>query len=499
MTKTHLNLRRSRGRFRPVPAASAAALVALLLAACQGAGPPDMHAPGQNAELLLRVADDTRQGGDPGTAVDLYRRAHELAPQDPQPLARLGAALLDLKSYTEAASAYRAAIALAPGDPQLHRGLATVLLALNQPAAALPELDLAAAKNGADARLYNAMGVAHDLIGRHDLAQQDYRDGLRLAPKNAGIKNNYGLSLALSGDYPAAAATLLEIAGSDEAPARYRLNLALVYGLAGDDRRAAEIARSALDEAAVRSNLGYYALLRGLDDKARAAAIMGGQVPGTAALKERAPMSGQAAAPAEAAPPAVAARPAAPEIVAAAPPPLAATPPVAVEPVKAAPEPSPPPPKPPVAAAVPSAAIEPVQAAADPPAPLAAAAPPQAAPAEHAETSPAAPTIEMQPVLDPAPTAKDAKPETAPSSGGFAVQLGSFAGEANARKLADELAAKGYEVSVVHNRGADGRDWYAVRAGGYDSAAAAAAAAKHMRAAEQLPAVVVHLHAPSQA
>jgi septal ring-binding cell division protein DamX len=52
---------------------------------------------------------------------------------------------------------------------------------------------------------------------------------------------------------------------------------------------------------------------------------------------------------------------------------------------------------------------------------------------------------------------------------------------------------------VVHNRDRDGRDWFVVRAGGYASADEATAAARHMRKAEQVPAVVVHLHNPSQA
>jgi DedD protein len=85
------------------------------------------------------------------------------------------------------------------------------------------------------------------------------------------------------------------------------------------------------------------------------------------------------------------------------------------------------------------------------------------------------------------------------AAAGFAVQLGAFANEANARKLVDQLNGKGYDAAVAHHKDRDGRDWYVVRAGGYASADEAESAARHMREAEQLPAVVVHLRARSQA
>jgi Flp pilus assembly protein TadD len=276
-------LRQAWRRDRALPAASAAVL-SLLLAGCQGGAPPDARASGQTEEAVLRVADDTRAGGDLGTAASLYRRAHELAEHDPVPLARLGATLAQLHAYTEAAATYRAALEINPNplEGELRRGLGVVLVSLNQPDAALAELTTAAAKSPDDPRVYNALGVAYDLTGRHEMAQQVYQKGLALAPKSDGLRNNYGLSLALSGDYPAAVATLNELAGDVKASPRHRLNLALVYGLAGDDRKAGAIARATLDEAAVRNNLAYYAMLRGMDDRARANAILGVQTPGPA-------------------------------------------------------------------------------------------------------------------------------------------------------------------------------------------------------------------------
>jgi cell division septation protein DedD len=133
---------------------------------------------------------------------------------------------------------------------------------------------------------------------------------------------------------------------------------------------------------------------------------------------------------------------------------------------------------------------------------VSAAAPAQAS--DHAtppKTDAAAEVSAKPQATDPQPSAADenATPETPKTSGGFVVQLGSFASEANAHKLADQLNHKGYDVAVVHNRDRDGRDWFVVRAGGYASADEAAAAARHMREAEQVPAMVVRLRKPSQA
>jgi len=259
----------------------------MLLAACSNgtsavpslATGPDRLAGDKSPAALMRIADATRAGGDPASAIGLYRRAHELAPQDATPLARLGASYAEMRSYTEAVEAYGQAQALAPQDPEVQRGLGAVLLAVGKPELALSQLNEALARQKNDPRLYSLVGVAYDQLGRHSLAQQTYLAGLQEAPDNRPLRNNLGLSQALSGDFGAATRTLSEAVAGPKSSARARQNLALVYGLAGDTDKAAMVARNDLDEASVKNNLAYYALLRGMDDRARAAAIIGGRVP----------------------------------------------------------------------------------------------------------------------------------------------------------------------------------------------------------------------------
>lgn len=267
--------------WRHLTGAPAVLGMVLLLASCQLAGQcapgASAAASGDSEDKLMRVADDTRARGDPATALALYRRLHEQRPSDPEPLARIGSTLAQLKDDTNATEAWREAIARAPNDPSYRRGLAGALLSLGQPEPAIAELEIAVAARPNDPRLLNTLGVAHDIIGRHDLAQEDYRKGLRLAPHDAGLRNNYGLSQALSGDFAGALATLTELVNDPTSQPRYRLNLALAYGLAGDAENAGAVARGSLPEDAVRNNLAYYAMLRAMDDRARIAAILGGQ------------------------------------------------------------------------------------------------------------------------------------------------------------------------------------------------------------------------------
>jgi len=499
--------------------------VMLALAACSnkeagdsrasGATPGNL-APEQSEATMLQVADETRAGGDLGSAVGLYRRAHEMALRDPVPLARAGETLAQLQAYTEAAEAYQAALALAPSDGDLHRGFGNVLLALGKPQLALAHLEIAAGKNPGDARVHNALGVAHDLAGRHDLAQQDYRRGISLAPDQLSLRNNLGLSQALSGDYNGAIATLSDLVSRPGATARNRQNLALVYGLAGDTTHAASVARGDLDDAAVRNNLNYYTLLRNLDDVGRTAAILGADVRAArAAAQPASTMKDPAVADApEAAPLApvashALAAPAKSTPIARAP----MAPPKSFDRAAVDPEAAPATPGPTQSAAPVSQSAAPSE---EPAAELSAAPISVETPTQVASTaSVSVASAGSKPVPKPANTMRAAPtPVSAVSVDGataapghklaavtdkhIVVQVGSFHDEANANKLTKQLAAKGIaNFSVVHDRDRQGRDWYVVRSSEFATREAAEAVAQSIRnAGDNTPAMVVRIAAP---
>ncbi len=251
----------------------AAAVLATLAAGCAsdplsdsiGRSMEDGARNASKADSLMRVAASTARAGDVATAAALYRRAHSMDENNAKALIGLGNALSGLGSYEGAREAYRKALDIKPDNPDALHGLGNSLIALDQPAAAIDHFE-AVLKKRQDARSYNGIGVAHDMMGDHAGAQAYYKTGLKTTPGNLSLRNNLGLSLALAGDFEAAIKLLRRVASDPRAGSRQRLNLALVYGLSGDSIAAAEVARIDLDEPAVRRNLAYYRTLRALKD-----------------------------------------------------------------------------------------------------------------------------------------------------------------------------------------------------------------------------------------
>jgi cell division septation protein DedD len=105
-------------------------------------------------------------------------------------------------------------------------------------------------------------------------------------------------------------------------------------------------------------------------------------------------------------------------------------------------------------------------------------APAESAPAPAAEPAPAS----AKPAPSPAPVEHTASPspppaDTSATSGAYMVQLGSFASRDNAERLAKQVRAQGFTVSVT--RGTTGRHLYKVLVGpAHDHAAAAQLEAK---------------------
>ena len=225
--------------------------LALSMAGCAGVGQhadiegwdlePGLTAQGdlKQVEPILRVADATRARGDLVTAAALYRRAHELAPNLNKPLMKLGFTLSEAGASEQAAAAFQQIIQRQPRNADALRGLGLALLQARQPQFALEHLQMALAV-GEDVRVYNAMGVAYDMVGDHIGAQTHYYLGLEVEPANLSLRSNLGLSLALTGDYDKAMSVLDSVARSPEATAEHRQTLEMAYNLVGQNGGAAD-------------------------------------------------------------------------------------------------------------------------------------------------------------------------------------------------------------------------------------------------------------------
>ena len=173
--------------------------------------------------------------------------------------------------FREAAAQFRDVLAKRSGDNAARRGLGGALIAVGQPALAEQQIDAALRADPADYRALNLLGVSLDLQGRHAEAQANYRRGIELAPDYMTLRSNYGLSLAITGPPQEAIAQLAPAAGSPNADARMRQNLAFAFAMAGDMENALQLCRRDLDERSAQRQLAYYMQLRALPPEARSA------------------------------------------------------------------------------------------------------------------------------------------------------------------------------------------------------------------------------------
>lgn len=270
--------------FRALPVVTLAGLIALT--GCAGTDPHDEMALVRHSDItagsavdgkstaLTRIASAAYRARNYATAVTMFRRAHAENPEMIGPLIGLGKSYVQVGAQAQAAEAFRTAIKIDSESAEARRGLGNVLIALNKPRLAVDHLN-ESSKIVPDARTFNGLGVAHDMLGEHEQAQKFYRRGLKLQPGDRRLQGNIGLSLVLTGSYEQAIEYLLRIAQAPGATVRNRQNLALAYGLAGRMAESAQIARQDLDELSVSRNLAYYTTLRALDDPRATAEALG--------------------------------------------------------------------------------------------------------------------------------------------------------------------------------------------------------------------------------
>ncbi|MDD1521630.1 tetratricopeptide repeat protein [Bradyrhizobium sp. WBAH42] len=118
--------------------------------------------------------------------------------------------------------ALRDALKQQPNNIDAAIPLARALLARNRPNDALEVLDGVLLAAPGDLRALNAKAVVLDHEGRHQEAQELYRQALAAEPANPMLRNNFGLSLALEGKKEAGDASSAPQAGGRNALARSR-------------------------------------------------------------------------------------------------------------------------------------------------------------------------------------------------------------------------------------------------------------------------------------
>jgi Flp pilus assembly protein TadD len=241
-----------------------AGLGAILLSACAATGEKgDIIGYGKNADYKDAIGVYSSPAADPNgmdpiAAAAFWGAAYDRAPQDPKNAVNYSAALRKIGSTKEAVAVMTKSYGRFPNDTDVNLEYGKALVEEGRAFEAVRYLEIASDDRRNDWRAVSAYGVALDQIGEHKLARAKYDEALALAPQNATVLNNKGLSFALDGDLSSAIKTLRAATANRGADARVRQNLALTLAINGDMREAERLARSDLPPQVAEQNVAYF-------------------------------------------------------------------------------------------------------------------------------------------------------------------------------------------------------------------------------------------------
>ena len=215
-------------------------------------------------------------------------------PADVEALIAAGRASLDLGDVQAAIGFYQRADGLWPGSARVKAGLAGAYAQGDDPLTAIELFNQAEKLGPLDAERLADRGLAYDLVGDNQTAQQYYRRSLSLAPGDEAARR-LGLSLAISGDrrgMETALAPLLQ--RQDKAAWRTRAFALAILGEAGE---AESIARQTMPPDMASAMANYFRFMPKLTPAQQASAANLGHFPRTAEIGTDDPRFAQYARP----------------------------------------------------------------------------------------------------------------------------------------------------------------------------------------------------------
>jgi Tfp pilus assembly protein PilF len=235
--------------------------ILLLMAGLAGCGSQQATSGSPTGEAAnLRIADAALASGTPAVALQALGGILASQPANTDALLRQARAYVMLGNTLSAESSYRRALAANDRLAEARIGLAKCVLGSN-PAQAEQLFSDALARDRKNAALLNNIGIARDLQGQHERAQEAYRRALEIVPDLASARTNLGLSLSISGRPEEGAAMLGQLAGNGGSDRRTRDNFAVALALSGRSGEAGRVLQEELSAADTnRALAGFRAL-----------------------------------------------------------------------------------------------------------------------------------------------------------------------------------------------------------------------------------------------
>ena len=210
-----------------------------LLVGCSGPGQVD------ESVHLIRVAQKARNSSNPEAALNFYKKAKELDPENGQIYLGMSETYIDMKLLDAAAEYLKKAENHGAPESKISYLRGKIYLLSGR-------IDLAEKEFSKfeDADSLNALGAIYDNKNQHEKAQKLYKRVIAKEPSYIDAYNNLGLSLLLQNKFKNAIFYLENACSFPDANVNYRSNLALAYGLSGNMKKAREIyAKDYEDEA----------------------------------------------------------------------------------------------------------------------------------------------------------------------------------------------------------------------------------------------------------
>lgn len=190
------------------------------------------------------------------TLSDLAGR-YKSRPRDKGTMLNYAAALRAVGQPEQAVAVLEAGIALYPRDAELKIAYAKALSAAGRFEQALTVVNDAIVPQSPDWNALLVKGAILDQQGQNEQARSIYTQALLVAPNQASIEANIGLSYAMSNDLASAEAHLRKAASMPGATSKIRQNLGLVIGLQGRFTESQAIFGREMPPEQVQSNMTY--------------------------------------------------------------------------------------------------------------------------------------------------------------------------------------------------------------------------------------------------
>jgi Flp pilus assembly protein TadD len=191
----------------------------------------------------LGIVSASRSDADRRRSAEPWGDRLRANPGDPEAAIKYAQMLRGKNQRVQAAVVLEQASIQNPKHPGLVSAYGRALADAGNYKQALDVLNRAHTRERPDWRVLSVQGAVLDQMGRHDEAQRYYATALRIAPTEASVLSNLGLSYALSKDLVRAESTLRRASAQAGADTGVRQNLALVVRLQGRFAEAETIAR----------------------------------------------------------------------------------------------------------------------------------------------------------------------------------------------------------------------------------------------------------------